>query len=221
MLIDIGDTLLSEDGYDLGPGVAALQPIASEAKLLDEINTLVYESHQTEAEEFSLLDWLNRNVESFTCNCDAFEMEHRIWQESVKLSPKVGAKAAMDYLADSGLALGCVSNAIFSARVLEAELSKYGLSSNLEFVISSADFGKRKPSPEIFLHALAQLRITPGDAWYIGDSWENDIQGASDVGMFPIWLSEKQCAAVEPTRQQANSWAGIQEIVSSVLENEV
>lgn len=147
-------------------------------------------------------------------------MERKIWDASVLLLPLSGVKSTLDYLNDSGVPLGCISNAIFSADILEAELSKHGLSSHLKFVLSSADFGKQKPSKEIFLHALSLLQVEPKDTWYIGDSWENDILGAANAGMFPVWFSKKTMEEMNPNRHQVDSWNKIQEIAFQVFNEE-
>lgn len=217
VLIDIGDTLLKEEGYDLAPGLRLLKPTVSEETLLEEINYHIFRAHQTDNNEFSLRDWLDDHLELFASDCNASEMEQKIWEVSVLLSPLPGVKSTLDYLNDSGVPLGCISNAIFSADILEAELSKHGLSSHLKFVLSSADFGKKKPSREIFLRALSLLQVEPKDTWYIGDSWENDILGAANAGMFPVWFSKKTNEEVKPNRQQVKSWTEIQEIASLAL----
>ena len=61
-----------------------------------------------------------------------------------------------------------------------------------EFVISSADYGIRKPHRLIFLAAVQKLREPIGDIWFIGDTFESDISGALDVGLFAVWYNKSQ-----------------------------
>lgn len=83
-----------------------------------------------------------------------------------------------------------MSNAAFSGRVLAAELDKYGLRHLVQFVLSSADIGVRKPAPAIFEIALSQLGASAERTWFVGDTLSEDIIGASGAGLWPIWLSQ-------------------------------
>lgn len=84
--------------------------------------------------------------------------------------------------------MGMVSNFDDTAtvhRVLERE----GARDLFEVVVISAEIGLRKPRPELFLDALKKLEVSPADALFIGDSWENDVGGAKGVGIDAVWLN--------------------------------
>ena len=57
-----------------------------------------------------------------------------------------------------------------------------------EVIICSRDLGIRKPNPKIFEHVLKILNVNPRQAVHVGDSVEADMEGASDVGITPIWI---------------------------------
>ena len=61
-----------------------------------------------------------------------------------------------------------------------------------EFVISSADYGIRKPHGVIFLSAVSKLSLKPSEVWYVGDSLERDILGANQCQMPAIWYNRQQ-----------------------------
>lgn len=58
-----------------------------------------------------------------------------------------------------------------------------------EIIIVAGEGGvPPKPARRAFGAALEALRIPPGEAVYVGDDWRNDICGARDAGLQPIWL---------------------------------
>lgn len=48
-----------------------------------------------------------------------------------------------------------------------------------------------KPDPRGFELCLEQLRRAPQEAVYVGDDWQNDICGARNLGIRPIWLKHR------------------------------
>jgi HAD superfamily hydrolase (TIGR01549 family) len=48
-----------------------------------------------------------------------------------------------------------------------------------------------KPDAQAFERCLDKLQITPQEAVYVGDDWRNDVCGARDVGMHPVWLKHR------------------------------
>lgn len=77
-----------------------------------------------------------------------------------------------------GLAIGLVSN---SSRDLRAFADTFSL--DVDAWISSGSHGKVKPSPSIFLAALALLGLEPHEAAMVGDSVLDDVEGARALGM--------------------------------------
>jgi len=48
-----------------------------------------------------------------------------------------------------------------------------------------------KPDPQPFLHCLQQMKLDPGDCFYVGDDYRFDVCGSRDVGMRPVWLKHR------------------------------
>jgi putative hydrolase of the HAD superfamily len=82
-----------------------------------------------------------------------------------------------------GLKVGLVSN---TSRDLDAFLRHFGI--EVDAWISSGTHGKVKPSPLIFAAALEMLGVEAEDAVMIGDSPEDDVEGARAVGMRALLL---------------------------------
>jgi putative hydrolase of the HAD superfamily len=53
----------------------------------------------------------------------------------------------------------------------------------VDAAVSSGAHGKTKPHPAIFLAALEQLGVTAEEAAMVGDSPEDDVDGAKALGM--------------------------------------
>lgn len=67
-------------------------------------------------------------------------------------------------------------------------LELVGLAPLLHGVVTSAAIGARKPSPAIFQHALALAGTAPGQAVHVGDSLQEDVEGARACGVAAVLL---------------------------------
>jgi putative hydrolase of the HAD superfamily len=84
----------------------------------------------------------------------------------------------LDVLRSAGLKIGLVSN---TSRDLDAFVGHFRLP--VDAWISSGRHGKVKPSPSIFMAVLDQLEVEPSVAVMVGDSLEDDVEGARALGM--------------------------------------
>src|SRR2546423_6085661 len=84
------------------------------------------------------------------------------------------------------LKVGLVSN---TGRNLEEFVAHHGL--DVDAAVSSGAHGKTKPHPTIFQAALERLYAEPADAVMVGDSIEDDVEGAKAVGMRGILLDRE------------------------------
>ncbi|MCZ6617219.1 MAG: HAD family hydrolase [Gammaproteobacteria bacterium] len=72
-----------------------------------------------------------------------------------------------------------------------ADFRKLRLDRFFSFGISAADVGVGKPAPDMFLNALDRAQALPVEAIHVGDHLIDDIQGAAEVGMYTIWVNQK------------------------------
>ena len=56
-------------------------------------------------------------------------------------------------------------------------------------VVSSAEVGRAKPAPDVFLEAARRAQVPPDDALHVGDSLENDVRGARAAGVRAVLLA--------------------------------
>jgi putative hydrolase of the HAD superfamily len=90
-----------------------------------------------------------------------------------------GAADACRALAGGGLRLAVVSNWDVG---LHDRLGELGLAGLVDTIVTSAEAGAPKPSPEIFALALARLGAVPERTVHVGDS-DADAEGARAAGL--------------------------------------
>ena len=81
--------------------------------------------------------------------------------------------------------LGIISNFYGN---LDTVLKEFSIDKYFTSIVDSEIIGIKKPDPKIFIYSLAEMNISPGDAWMIGDSYDRDIQPAKKAGIKTIWL---------------------------------
>lgn len=88
-----------------------------------------------------------------------------------------------------GIELGILSN--FDSRIY-AVLKALNLADFFKSVTISTEVGAAKPDAKIFAVALQKHGCAPGDALHIGDSFEEDYQGALAAGLQGFWLQRNK-----------------------------
>jgi putative hydrolase of the HAD superfamily len=83
----------------------------------------------------------------------------------------------------NGLMLALVSN---TARDLDRFVSHHGL--DVDAALSSRAHGHIKPHASIFRAVLAQLDVQPNEAAMVGDTLEDDVDGARALGLHAFLL---------------------------------
>lgn len=83
-----------------------------------------------------------------------------------------------------GLMTGIVTDAY--DRDARDRLAVAGLHGLFDCVVAFETTRQRKPAPAPFRSALASLGVQPGEAVYVGDSLERDIEPAQRLGFFTV-----------------------------------
>ena len=60
-----------------------------------------------------------------------------------------------------------------------------------ERIFISGAIGHQKPEPGAFLYVQEQLQLDPKETWYIGDTYDFDIEGAHNAGWKTIWFNHR------------------------------
>jgi len=164
-------------------------------------------------EEFRLRKWLESHL-IWKHAGQAGSMERIIRSTIISYSPPKDASRVLRALMSLDIPMGVVSNSIFSADLLRNDLETLSVPEAFSFVISSAEFGLRKPHPQIFKDAVKQLGAEPSSTWYVGDLWENDVMGSTGAGLIPVWLHAHATAPdVSVSHLRVKNWTELGELV--------
>jgi putative hydrolase of the HAD superfamily len=88
-------------------------------------------------------------------------------------------------LVKNGLMLGLASN--YDSRLRSVLEGTPDLAA-IQMVCISSEIGWRKPSPKFFDAVCHSAGVPPENILFVGDDFENDMQGAHQAGMRPLWL---------------------------------
>jgi putative hydrolase of the HAD superfamily len=102
----------------------------------------------------------------------------RAWEQAAHFELYPDVAGTLDVLRGHGLRIGLLSN---TARDLDAFVVHHGLA--VDALLTSRTHGKTKPHEAIFLDILGRLEVSADEAVMVGDSLEDDIDGAHAVGM--------------------------------------
>jgi putative hydrolase of the HAD superfamily len=88
-------------------------------------------------------------------------------------------------LKGQGLTLGLITNVDYDIAPI---CDRLGLSSYLDFLVTSQEVGAGKPDPAIFYAALRRAGVKASEAIHVGDQYHADVLGARNAGIKPLLL---------------------------------
>ena len=110
----------------------------------------------------------------------------KAWEHAEHFELFEDAPPVLERLRKHGLKLGLVSN---TGRDLAEFVAHHHL--DVDAVLGSGAFGRTKPHPTIFQAVLERLEVEPGEAAMVGDSPEDDIEGARAAGLGAAFLLDR------------------------------
>jgi HAD superfamily hydrolase (TIGR01549 family) len=109
------------------------------------------------------------------------------WEHAEHFELYEDALPVLEELRGHGLKLGLVSN---TGRDLDEFVAHHSL--DVDAVLGSRAFGRTKPHPTIFQEVLNRLGVAPPDAAMVGDSPEDDVEGAHAAGIRTAFLLDRE-----------------------------
>jgi HAD superfamily hydrolase (TIGR01662 family) len=132
--------------------------------------------------------------------------------------PEADALPTLQKLKEDQYRIGLISNAADDENT-QRLIDKGGFRPYLDFIVSSAACGIRKPDPRIYQLALDHFKVPPAQAVMIGDSLEADVAGGRQAGLHTIWIARRAqssrdaSAGISPSLR-VNSLSEIPEVLS-------
>jgi HAD superfamily hydrolase (TIGR01549 family) len=111
----------------------------------------------------------------------------KAWEHAEHFELFEDAPPVLEALRSRGLKLGLVSN---TGRNLDAFIAHHRL--QVDAALGSGAFGRTKPHPTIFRAVLERLDVEAADAAMVGDSPEDDIEGARAAGIERAFLLDRE-----------------------------
>ena len=218
VIFDLGDTVLH---------LAAFKSIAGNKKLLEFTEDalgltpqdvqLAFDDLARESTPLQDESMLQLGIQSLqrlvydnlglTFTLGPLEMERLFWRTAIHFELTDGISEVLDTLEANRITKGILSNSGFTGTILEEELARHDLARRFSFVISTADYGFRKPHWRIFQIAARKMDLAPRDIWFVGDKLEYDIRGALDFGLCPVWYNpEGKPGTLDGDYLEVSSW---------------
>jgi len=112
---------------------------------------------------------------------DAYSEERK---EGIRLIP--GAIEALRSMRQQGIKLALITNGDTAGQ--KEKIEAFGLADYFDCILIEEEFGRGKPSEEVYLEALSILGVAPEETWMVGDNLEWDVAAPQRLGIKGIWV---------------------------------
>jgi putative hydrolase of the HAD superfamily len=226
VLFDFGDTLLREGPTDFDAGAAAVLALASGAvgctagDLAAALHDLMTDlDPRRQAAQIELPPETIRRLVyeplGLRFRVPASDLEWAFWAAATSWSPEPGIVDVLADLSRRRIRLAILSNSMFRADTMARQLQVSGVAAAFEFVMTSTEFVLRKPHRRLFQIAAQRLNEEPAKIWFVGDSKVNDIMGAAEAGLVPIWYAPRPVAEpMAPAVRVVRSWSEFAKVLA-------
>lgn len=201
IIFDYGHTLCYESYFDLQKGGYALyENIVSNPNCIDRdefvhFSIKVYNDMALARRELGLelpaSSYMRLLREYFEIEfaLPEIELSELYWDSISPPSAMDGAIDLFDFLKAHGIKTAVISNLWYASEVLSRRINRLIPNNNINFFMSTCDYGFRKPNRLLYEIVTKKLGVQPNQAWFCGDEPNADILGAHNAGLVPIWFN--------------------------------
>lgn len=95
------------------------------------------------------------------------------------------AHDTLDALRRAGVKLALVTNG--RGETQRAKIERFDLAHRFDHIQIEGEFGRGKPEPDVYHHALGRLGCATHEAWMVGDNIEWEVATPQRLGLRGIW----------------------------------
>ena len=144
---------------------------------------------------------------------DALALGEAYWGayvETMELSD--GVETAFTRLREAGLDVAIVTN--LTTRIQLEKIEQLGIGDQIDYLLTSEETGREKPSSVMFTLTLARLDCRPSEALMVGDSPTSDIEGGHAVGLDTVLVNNdaEELTGMEQPDFRLDSVADVPEV---------
>ena len=199
ILFDYGHTLLYEPGWDSVRGNKELLKYITKNPnhcTLEDVRKgaeLIFEKHVENVRKigYDISGQIGNKVLyeylGIAFSLTPLEMETVFWNGASMGAIMPDADKMLDYINKNGIRSAVISNLLWSGAALTERFNRLLPNNQFEFVMTSSDYFMRKPNRILFDIAIRKAGVPSDEIWYCGDNPQADIEGASQVGIYPVW----------------------------------
>lgn len=103
----------------------------------------------------------------------------------------------LDYCKEARLPIAVLTNGSYKGQWKKTEALNLQSWFSPEQIFISGEIGYHKPDVRAFQAVSERMHFLPEQTWYVGDTYESDIIGASQAGWHTIWLNHRMRACPE------------------------
>ncbi|HQN98438.1 MAG TPA: HAD-IA family hydrolase [Bacteroidales bacterium] len=130
-----------------------------------------------------IFDWGNTLMRD-----DPQQQEPMYMWDKVELIPE--AIETLEYLSKKYLMCVATNAGVSDTQAMIKALERVNIARYFQYFFSSIDLGVNKPLPAFFEKICHEIGILPSQTVMIGNSYEKDIIGAKQAGLYTIFFDE-------------------------------
>ena len=119
-----------------------------------------------------------------------FEAEYRYYQTKIEMFDFM--RDTLDYCRREQILLAVLTNGNSNGQRKKAAVLELNKWFEDDRIFVTGEIGWHKPDVRAFRAVEEHTGFAPEDTWYVGDSYESDVEGASRAGWHVIWLNHRR-----------------------------
>lgn len=145
-----------------------------------------------------------------------FEEEYRAGQRRIQLWDFI--KEMLDACKQAGVPIAILTNGSCKGQQPKVDVLGLGKWFKEDHIFISEKVGCHKPDLYAFQYIEKKLGFKPEETWYIGDTYESDIIGASGAGWHTIWMNHRRRPCPEPVSRADRELTEKEKLLSLLRE---